>query len=43
MYAKAREVVENILNEQAADPLPDEVNEALDQILRKAEREIPER
>ena len=43
MYAKAREVVANILDEPLIDPLPEEVCEELDRILQKAEREISER
>jgi trimethylamine--corrinoid protein Co-methyltransferase len=42
MYTKAREVVAGILEQPLVDPLSDEVCEKLDQILRKAEREIPE-
>ena len=42
MYAKAREVVARILEEPLLDPLPEEVCEKLEQILRKAEREIRE-
>jgi trimethylamine--corrinoid protein Co-methyltransferase len=40
MYTKAREVVADILEQPLIDPLPDGVCEKLDQILRKAEREI---
>jgi trimethylamine--corrinoid protein Co-methyltransferase len=43
MYLKAREVVADILSQPLVDPLPDVVGDKLDQILRKAEREIPER
>jgi trimethylamine--corrinoid protein Co-methyltransferase len=43
MYSKAREMVEDLLSQPMVDPLPDETSEKLDQILRKAEREIPER
>ncbi len=43
MYSKAREVVAEILSQPLVDPLPDVVSDKLDQILRKAEREIPER
>jgi trimethylamine--corrinoid protein Co-methyltransferase len=42
MYTKAREVVAGILEQPLVDPLSDEVCEKLDQILHKAEREIPE-
>jgi len=42
MYAKAREVVESILDEPLIDPLPEEVCEKLDRILQRAEREISE-
>jgi trimethylamine--corrinoid protein Co-methyltransferase len=41
MYQKARERVEEILSQPLVDPLPGEVSEKLDQILRRAEREIP--
>jgi trimethylamine--corrinoid protein Co-methyltransferase len=41
MYKKAREVVAEILERPLVDPLPDEVCEKLDRILRKAEKEIP--
>jgi trimethylamine--corrinoid protein Co-methyltransferase len=41
MYKKAREVVAEILEQPLVDPLPGEVGEKLDQILRKAERELP--
>ena len=40
MYKKAREVVEQILSQPAADPLPEEVEAKLDQILKKAEKTI---
>ncbi len=40
MYSKAREVVAGILEAPQVDPLPGEVCEKLDQILRKAVREI---
>ena len=40
MYAKARERVAEILEAPLVDLLPEEVNEKLDQILRRAEREI---
>jgi trimethylamine:corrinoid methyltransferase-like protein len=43
MYAKAREVVAGILAEPLIDPLPGEVCEKLDQILKRAERKIPKR
>jgi trimethylamine--corrinoid protein Co-methyltransferase len=43
MYSKARQVVTRILEEPLVDPLPEEVCEKLEKILRKAEREIPER
>ena len=42
MYANAREVVEGILAEPLLDPLPGEVSDKLDHILRRAEREIPD-
>ncbi|MFZ2096009.1 MAG: trimethylamine methyltransferase family protein [Anaerolineales bacterium] len=42
MYTKAREKVAEILEQPPIDPLPEEVCEQLDQILRKAQREIPE-
>jgi trimethylamine---corrinoid protein Co-methyltransferase len=41
MYTKAREVVADILEQPLVDPLPDDVCQQLDQILRNAEREIP--
>ena len=41
MYKKAREVVAGILEQPLIDPLPGEVCEKLEQILRKAERELP--
>jgi trimethylamine--corrinoid protein Co-methyltransferase len=41
MYSKAREVVADILEQPLVDPLPDMVCEKLDQILRKAGRELP--
>jgi trimethylamine--corrinoid protein Co-methyltransferase len=40
MYSKAREMVADILSQPLVDPLPEEVGEKLDQILRKAEREL---
>jgi trimethylamine--corrinoid protein Co-methyltransferase len=40
MYSKAREVVEELLFQPLVDPLPEEVEDKLDQILRKAEREL---
>jgi trimethylamine--corrinoid protein Co-methyltransferase len=40
MYGKAREVVEELLFQPLVDPLPEEVEDKLDQILRKAEREL---
>ena len=40
MYAKARQEVENILAGPVIDPLPGEVIDKLDHILRRAEREI---
>ncbi len=40
MYGNARHVVEEILAQPQVDPLPGEVNEKLDQILRRAEREL---
>jgi len=43
IYKKAREVVTEILEQPLVDPLAGEIDEKLDQILRKAEREIPER
>jgi len=43
MYSKAREVVAGILEQPLVDPLPGDVCDKLDQILRKAESEIPER
>jgi trimethylamine---corrinoid protein Co-methyltransferase len=43
MYSKAREMVEDILSQQLVDPLPEEVGEKVDQILRKAERELHNR
>ena len=42
MYKAAREKVAEILAQPQADLLPEDVNDKLDQILRKAEREIPE-
>ena len=38
MYSKAREMVADILAQPLVDPLPEEVSEKVDQILRKAER-----
>ena len=40
MYAKARKVVEEILSQPQVDPLPEEVNARLDQILKKAEKKL---
>lgn len=40
MYSKAREVVAEILSQPLVDPLPDEVVGKLEQVIRKAEREI---
>ncbi len=40
MYGKARAVVEEILAQPLVDPLSEEVDAKLDQILRKAEREL---
>ncbi len=40
MYSKAREVVAGILEQPLVDPLPGEICDKLDQILRKAEQEI---
>jgi trimethylamine--corrinoid protein Co-methyltransferase len=42
MYTKAREVVAGILDEPVADPLSVDVSDKLDQILRRAEKEIPD-
>lgn len=42
MYRKAREQVEEILEQPLIDPLPEEVCDKLDRILSKAEAEIPE-
>jgi trimethylamine--corrinoid protein Co-methyltransferase len=42
LYSKARETVRQILSEPISDPLPGEVNDKLDQILRRAEGEIPQ-
>jgi trimethylamine--corrinoid protein Co-methyltransferase len=42
MYAKAHEIVAQILEEPLVDALPDEVSARLDQILCRAEREIPD-
>jgi len=42
MYSKARDVVEDILSQPLVDALPDAVCDKLDQILRTAERQIPE-
>jgi trimethylamine---corrinoid protein Co-methyltransferase len=42
MYTKAREIVASILEEPLVDPLPGDLNEQLDQILRRAAREIRE-
>ncbi len=42
MYANARDVVAGILEEPILDPLPGDVGDKLDHILRKAEREIPD-
>lgn len=41
MYANARKMVEEILPQPILDPLPGEVGEKLDQVLRRAEKEIP--
>ena len=43
MYKKAREVVTELLEQPVVDPLPEDVSQKLDWILRKAEKEIPER
>jgi trimethylamine--corrinoid protein Co-methyltransferase len=43
MYSKAREKVEEILAQPPVDRLPEEVEAKLDQILRRAEKEISER
>jgi trimethylamine--corrinoid protein Co-methyltransferase len=40
MYAKARQVVEELLSQPLDDPLPEEVDARIDQILKKAEREL---
>ncbi|HSB66167.1 MAG TPA: trimethylamine methyltransferase family protein [Anaerolineales bacterium] len=40
MYAKAREIVEEILSQPVVDPLPEEVEAKLDQILKKAEKKL---
>ncbi len=40
MYANARKMVEEILAQPQPDPLPEEVEHKLDQILRRAEREL---
>ena len=40
MYAKARQEVERILAEPLADPLPEAVVEGLEEIMKRAEREI---
>jgi hypothetical protein len=40
MYGKAREKVEEILAQPQVDRLPGDVEDKLDQILRKAEREL---
>ncbi|NJD60791.1 MAG: hypothetical protein C3F13_16980 [Anaerolineales bacterium] len=42
MYSKARELVQSILEGPVIDPLPGEVSEKVEKILRRAEREIPE-
>jgi trimethylamine--corrinoid protein Co-methyltransferase len=42
MYKAARDKVEEILAQPQIDPLPEDVNDKLDQILRKATKEIPE-
>jgi trimethylamine:corrinoid methyltransferase-like protein len=42
MYSNAREVVEQILAQPVVDPLPEEVEVKLDQILKKAQRELAE-
>ncbi len=41
IYSNARDIVADILAQPLVDPLPEEVSEKVDQILRKAEREIP--
>jgi trimethylamine--corrinoid protein Co-methyltransferase len=43
MYSKARDMAADILTQPLVDPLPEDVSEKVDQILRKAEREIRER
>jgi len=43
MVQKARERVEEILSQPLEDPLPDDVLGKLELVLRKAEREIPQR
>lgn len=40
MYAKAREEVRRILAEPQVDPLPEEVTAKLDEILKRADKEI---
>jgi len=42
MYKAARKMVTEILEQPQVDPLSGEVNDKVDQILRRAEREIPE-
>jgi trimethylamine--corrinoid protein Co-methyltransferase len=41
MYNQARETVQKILAEPVVDPLPDDVIHQLDEILLRAEKEIP--
>ena len=43
MYSQARRTVEEILSQPLADPLPEEVDAGLDQILLKAERDLVKR
>jgi trimethylamine--corrinoid protein Co-methyltransferase len=40
MYAKARDEVQRILADMLADPLPEEVSAKLDEILRRADKEL---
>jgi trimethylamine--corrinoid protein Co-methyltransferase len=42
MYSKAREMVQSILEGPVIDPLPGDARDKVEQILRRAEREIPE-
>jgi trimethylamine--corrinoid protein Co-methyltransferase len=42
IYSRARETVKDILAQPMVDPLPDEVSDKIDRILRRAEKEIPE-